>query len=140
MRFFFLFLGLIFTSIASAQSSSFQPMLQYETSPLVNYSQFEMLADSVEHYREKRLISAQKFIAFSAEKNTIILDTRSKAFFEKKHVKGAINLPFADFTQGNLEALIPDKNTRILIYCNNNFMTEVDLDVHTIDLSTLTIK
>jgi hypothetical protein len=42
--------------------------------------------------------------------------------FKAKHIKGAIHLDFTDFTQENLEALIPDKNTRILIYCNNNFL------------------
>jgi len=127
MRTFFLFIGLISSTIASGQSSvSFKPALQLGESPLVSFSQFETLADSVEHYRENRLVSVQEFVAFSKEKNTVILDTRSKVFFEKKHVKGAVNLPFADFTQENLKALIPNKNTRILIYCNNNFMLELE--------------
>ncbi len=127
MRTFFLFLVLILSTIASGQTSvSFKPITQPLGSPLVSFSQFETLADSVEHYRENRLVSVQEFVAFSKEKNTVILDTRSKVFFEKKHVKGAINLPFADFTQENLEALIPNKNTRILIYCNNNFMLELE--------------
>ncbi|HEX2627597.1 MAG TPA: rhodanese-like domain-containing protein, partial [Chitinophagaceae bacterium] len=38
-----------------------------------------------------------------------------------KHIKGAIHLNFSDFTEKNLAALIPNKNTKILIYCNNNF-------------------
>ena len=33
-------------------------------------------------------------------------------------------MTFADFTQQTLAQLIPDKNTRILIYCNNNFKQE----------------
>lgn len=44
--------------------------------------------------------------------------------FDAKHVKGAINLNFADFTQENLAKIIPDFDTKILIYCNNNFSDE----------------
>jgi rhodanese-related sulfurtransferase len=123
MKTSFLLFCLALTGLCFGQTSvKIQPVRPVLGSPLVSFSQFETLADSVEHYRENRLISAQDFVTFSEEKNTIILDTRSKKFFDQKHVKGAINLPFADFTQDNLEALIPDKNTRILIYCNNNFM------------------
>lgn len=119
-----LLFSLVLSGMASAQSTSFKVVNAYEESPLVSFSQFETLADSVEKYRERRLISAEKFVAFSQEMNTVILDTRSKKFFDQKHIKGAINIPFADFTQGTLEAIIPDKNTRILIYCNNNFMAD----------------
>ena len=31
-----------------------------------------------------------------------------------------MHLNFSDFTAAKLAAVIPDKNTRILIYCNNN--------------------
>lgn len=57
----------------------------------------------------------------SKEKNVVVLDSRSNFRFKRKHLKGAINLNFSDYTQENLEKLIPDKNTKILIYCNNNF-------------------
>ena len=123
MKTILLFFFAAFSSLVSGQSSlASQPLSRPLGSPLVNFVQFSDLADSVEHYREKRLISSREFVAFSQEKNTVILDTRSRAFFNKKHVKGAINLPFADFTQATLQALIPDKNTRILIYCNNNLL------------------
>jgi hypothetical protein len=57
----------------------------------------------------------------SKSANTIILDTRSDSMFQSKHIKGAKHLNFSDFTQYNLDRLIPDSTTRILIYCNNNF-------------------
>jgi hypothetical protein len=60
----------------------------------------------------------------AAEENTIILDTRSKEMYDAKHIKGAIHLNFSDFTQINLARLIPDTNTRILIYCNNNILDD----------------
>jgi hypothetical protein len=51
----------------------------------------------------------------------VVLDTRSDSMYRAKHIKGAIHLNFSDFTQANLRRLIPDPNTEILIYCNNNF-------------------
>ena len=41
--------------------------------------------------------------------------------FEELHIKGAINLSFPDIAVESLAKAIPDKATRILIYCNNNF-------------------
>lgn len=51
----------------------------------------------------------------------MVLDTRSAFRFNRKHLKGAINLNFSDFTQENLRKIIPDTQTKVLIYCNNNF-------------------
>ena len=41
------------------------------------------------------------------------------------HVKGAINLSFPDITAASLARVIPSKQTRVLIYCNNNFSNEL---------------
>ena len=90
----------------------------------VDFNAFLKLAKEVEPYRAKRLISLSEFNKKSNEANTIILDTRSKEMYDQMHVKGAIYLDFTDFTQAKLEKLIPNKNTHILIYCNNNFDDE----------------
>jgi rhodanese-related sulfurtransferase len=87
----------------------------------VDFDAFETLTKEVKDYRKDRLVSLDKFLTYSKEKNTIILDTRSTEMYNRKHVKGAIHLDFTDFTQANLRRLIPSTNTRILIYCNNNF-------------------
>lgn len=87
----------------------------------VDFDAFEKLTKEVNVYRKDRLINWTTFQQYAKEENTIILDARSKEMFDRKHVKGAINLNFSDFTQGNLEAIIPALKTRILIYCNNNF-------------------
>ena len=62
----------------------------------------------------------------SEEEGTIILDSRSAKAFQKVHVKGAINVNFSDFTEEKLKKIIPSKETRILIYCNNNFISEME--------------
>jgi Rhodanese-like domain len=107
--FFFFFIGLL--------SSNAQDQIPSK----VNFDDYEKLTNEVNLYRKNRLIDWATFNTYSKESNTIILDTRSKEMYDRKHLKGAIHLNFSDFTQENLERLIPDSNTRILIYCNNNF-------------------
>jgi hypothetical protein len=71
--------------------------------------------------REARRISEADFIRMSRDPKTVILDARSPQSFDELHIKGAINLSFPDIAIDSLSATIPDKSTRILIYCNNNF-------------------
>jgi hypothetical protein len=87
----------------------------------VDFDSYEKLTQEVNQYRKDRLINWLTFQNYSKEEKTIILDARSKEMFDRKHVKGAINLNFSDFTQENLARIIPSQTTRILIYCNNNF-------------------
>ncbi len=86
----------------------------------VDFDAYEKLVTEVKEHRKSRLVNLEKFLLM-AKKNVIILDTRSDAMYKSKHVKGAIHLNFSDFTQANLQRLIPNKETTILIYCNNNF-------------------
>lgn len=93
----------------------------------VNYDSFKQLVDEVEKHRKSRLVSLDTFLSMSKRNNVIILDSRSANRYERKHIKGAKHLAFTDFTQENLNRLFKDKNTTILIYCNNNFQgDEID--------------
>jgi len=76
---------------------------------------------ATEKIRPDRLVSLDKFNELKDQKNTIILDARSREKFAQRHVKGAINLPFTEFTADALKRIIPNRKTKILIYCNNNF-------------------
>lgn len=86
------------------------------------YDDFLELAHEIKDEREKRLIDLKTFLEMQKDPNTIVLDSRSSELYINKHLKGAINLPFPQYTQKNLEKIIPNKDTRILIYCNNNFI------------------
>ena len=55
------------------------------------------------------------------EPGTVVLDARSERLFHLRHIEGARNLPFPEFTAATLAAAIPTPGTRVLIYCNNNF-------------------
>ncbi len=72
-------------------------------------------------HRASRRVSEAEFMRMSREPDTIVLDARSRQKYDELHVKGAINLAFSDMAVESLARAIPDKNTRILIYCNNNF-------------------
>jgi len=87
----------------------------------VDYKGFVSLSREVDLYRKDRLIDLAKFNEMAKDEHTIILDTRSKKAYDEVHVKGAIHLNFSDFTTQKLASVIPDKQSRILIYCNNNF-------------------
>ena len=72
-------------------------------------------------YREGRRVSEHDFQRMSREPNTVVLDARSSERYRELHIAGALNLSFPDITAESLAQKVPDKNTRILIYCNNNF-------------------
>lgn len=92
--------------------------------PAINYDEFARLTVQLQPVREKNRITEDQFIQMSTEPGTVILDARSKDRYDRIHVKGAVHLAFTDFTEEALRKAIPDKTTRILIYCNNNFENE----------------
>jgi len=87
----------------------------------VSFDDFKGLVAKVETHRASRLVDLNTFMKMSKEPGVIILDSRSTFRFERIHVKGARHLAFTDFTQDNLQKVIPSFETKILIYCNNNF-------------------
>jgi hypothetical protein len=91
---------------------------------LVDYDDFKNLVAEVEKQRSENLVSLDDFLKMSKEDNVIILDSRSDSRYNRKHIKGAVHIDFTDFTQENLLKLIPELNTKILIYCNNNFVED----------------
>ncbi len=100
------------------QSNSYQHM--YKPTAAIDAEGFEKLTDEAMPLRQNRLIPLDLFAWLAARDDVIVLDTRSKSRFDYKHVRGAIHLNFSDFSQEKLEKLIPNKETLILIYCNNN--------------------
>jgi len=80
------------------------------------------MTKEVEIYRKERMVGLNEFQEMAKEQGTIILDTRSKAAYGGKHLKGAIHLNFSDFTADKLAKVIPSKDIRILTYCNNDIL------------------
>jgi len=89
--------------------------------PAIDVHGYLRIANEAATHRESHRLSESEFIRMGREPGTIVLDARSRQKYDEMHVKGAINLSFPDIAIESLERALPDKNTRILIYCNNNF-------------------
>jgi len=118
MNFLKLILSAIFLIVMSTQSLYAEP--SKKKNPLIDAEGFLVSAtDSLQDRRQKR-ISEEQFIEMAKDKNTIVLDTRSKEKYQEMHIKNARHLNFSDITKDSLAKVIPSKKTRVLIYCNNN--------------------
>ena len=92
-----------------------------DRNPQINYAGFQQLTGEVSGYRRDRLVSWKEFEAAAREPGTLILDARSADAYAAGHIRGAVNLPFTDFTEESLASVIGGSDRQVLIYCNNNF-------------------
>ncbi|MCI4645268.1 MAG: rhodanese-like domain-containing protein [Hyphomonadaceae bacterium] len=113
----------IFAGASAAQPAELKPAPTTEAT--IDYPGFLEVSAEVMEVRAQRLVSLESFNEMAGEPNTIILDTRSAEAFAMGHIDGAVHLNFSDFTDEKLAAVVGDKGTRILIYCNNNFSDDV---------------
>jgi phage shock protein E len=92
--------------------------------PNIDMEGYLKVASIAAAHRQTRRLSEDEFIRRSQQKDTVILDARSRAMFDLLHIKGAINLSYPDIDIESLKKTLPNKNAQILIYCNNNFSGE----------------
>jgi len=95
-----------------------------DADPMVSFRDYRNLMNVVEKHREARLVDLETFVSMSQQEDVIILDARAEDLYKSSHIKGAVNLPFTKFTQQNLMRVIPNPETKILIYCNNNIQND----------------
>jgi rhodanese-related sulfurtransferase len=91
---------------------------------LIDYAGFVGDVSKVGMQREQRRLTEDQFIQAASQPGTILFDARSNEKFRLLHLKGAAHLSLPDVTEAELQKVIPDKSTRVLIYCNNNFENE----------------
>ena len=98
-------------------------VLLFETiaNPAIDMDGYLRVATEAARHRDSRRVSEAEFLRMSAEPGTIILDARSREKYDELHVRDAISLPFPDIAVESIARAIPDRNTRVLLYCNNNF-------------------
>ncbi len=70
----------------------------------------------------KGVASFKSVLKWLKEGDVLIIDVRPKYDFDDYHISGAINLPLTDITEESLARVVPSKNLRIVIYCDNNFV------------------
>ena len=108
-------LALTFAIPASAQDAK-------PANPQIDYGGFLALVIELEPVREAHRLPWQDFATQARAEGPLLLDARSTSAFAQGHIRGAVNLPFSDFTDEALRAVIGDNPDRpIYIYCNNNF-------------------
>ena len=128
------FLAIGFYFVCVTLVSSQHPMEQANTTSLLlaksrhacDFDGFLRAALEAREVRSKRLLSEDQFIKMAAYKGTVILDAREQRHHQQLRLKGSINLPYTSFSFHDLGKAIPDKSTRILIYCRNNFEIQDD--------------
>ncbi|MEP7007441.1 MAG: rhodanese-like domain-containing protein [Sphingomonas bacterium] len=103
-----------------------RPATLQPANPLIDYHGFAALTAEIAPYRAQRLLSLGDFSKRRGDRHVLLLDARSASAYKAGHIKGAVNLPFTDFTAASLAEVIgKDPNRPILIYCNNNFRNNV---------------
>ncbi len=98
--------------------------LAAETIPnrLIDYQEFQKIVVVSASERESHRLTEAQFLKALADKSVVLLDARTASKYELRHIRSAVNLPFTDFTAETLAKVIPARGTKILIYCNNNFV------------------
>jgi len=89
--------------------------------PLIDAAGFQQIVADLGATQETRRLDEAGFLAAMREPGVVLLDARSADRYAELHIDGAVNLPFTDFTAETLAAILPTPDTRVLIYCNNNF-------------------
>jgi len=89
--------------------------------PQIDYAAFQKIVRTSAGERESHRLTEDAFLSAMKEPGVVVLDARTASRYAMRHIKGAVNLPFTEFAAAPLATVIPGKDTKILIYCNNNF-------------------
>jgi len=114
-------LSLLFLVFSATLRAATAPEPSKVENPSIDMKGYLHVANEAALHRESHRIAEEEFIRLSNEPGTIILDARSGEKYDQLHIKGAVNLSFPDIAIETLRQALPDRNARILIYCNNNF-------------------
>jgi len=107
---------------APAAAQTLQP-----ANPQIDYAAFLRRAEALAPVREAHRLAWARFRDEARAQGALLLDARSERAFARGHIRGAVNLPFSDFTDAALREVIGANPGRpIYIYCNNNFTDNRD--------------
>ena len=70
---------------------------------------------------QKYEIGYDVFQEWYNDENTVVLDLRNVGAYNHSHIKGALHLG-ADIDESRLAEIVPNKDTRIIVYCSNSLM------------------
>jgi len=108
--------------LALALAATDAPAQAQIPNPQIDYAGFVALAQKLEPVRAVHRLDWTQFARRARADGALLLDARSESAFRAGHIRGAVNLPFSDFTDDALREVIgADPGRSIYIYCNNNF-------------------
>ena len=70
--------------------------------PLIDYKEFQKIVAVSAGERESHRLTEPQFIKAMADTNAVLLDARSASKYGLRHIRGAVSLPFTDFTADTL--------------------------------------
>lgn len=113
---------LLSAALALAIAVPAAAQLAQPANPQIDYKGFVGLAEKLEPVRASHRLPWKDFAKRARANDALLLDARSERAYRMGHIKGAVNLPFTDFTDAALAEVIGKNPGRpIYIYCNNNF-------------------
>ena len=111
--------ALLWLAAVAATASATEPAAL--ANPAIDSGAWLRVVAAAAQHRAARRLTEDEFIAMSRLPGTVIVDARSRDKYDELHIRGAVNLPYPDIAVASLARMLPDRNVRILIYCNNNF-------------------
>jgi phage shock protein E len=91
----------------------------------IDSKQYHEKALAAHEVQKKHTVSVDRFIELSKQEGAVILDVRSKAAFDRGHLDGALHLGAAITTEEKMRSLLPSKDSKLLIYCDNSLSAEL---------------
>jgi len=71
------------------------------------------------------IISQEKAYEMMQDPNVLVLDVREQSEFDALHIPGAVLLPVGDIDEETARAVIPEKDTTVLVYCRSGNRSKV---------------
>jgi len=118
-----LVLALLSSAVVAQAAESAKKEAGVSSSPAIQAFEYHKAAEKLDNLRESRKVDMTTITRMMQDKNTILLDTRGDADFNRLHIRGAKHLSYADMTTDRLAEMFPDKNTRIIVYCDAAIMS-----------------
>jgi len=114
--FFITLITIFMISACSAQPTQAQPLPGQSAQPEIIEPFFTPSANLPLTEREVPRVSIEEARVALEAGTAVIVDVRSPAAFESRHIAGAINIPLAEIEM-NLTGLTLDKEQWIITYC-----------------------
>ncbi|MDC7994239.1 rhodanese-like domain-containing protein [Altibacter sp. HG106] len=69
-------------------------------------------------------ISVEALRMFQQQGNRVVLDTRERNEYEVSHIQNATFVGFSDFSEAEIDSILPNKETPIVVYCSLGIRSE----------------